>query len=263
MIVSGEYVFSGPRQSVWDLLQDPTVLVKAMPGAKRLDVTADGVYEGVVRIGVGPVTAAEWRLTVVLSDRAEPESYSMQVDSKGPVGFTRGSARVELLSELSVTRMRYHADLQIGGKVAGIGQRLLDQVAKLLTKQGLEALSRELKARLAAGFHSVGDSLEAGAAAASASGARIGGEAYAADSAAEPLVRAGASATPEPLVPGAVDGGGITAERDPEDGISGDATPDIRESGGRTSGDGETGGGGVSADGGPDDLRPGGGGAAR
>ncbi len=153
MIVSGEYVFTGPRQAVWDLLQDPAVLVKAMPGAKKLDVTGEGVYEGVIRIGVGPVTAAEWRLTVVLGDRAEPESYTMQVDSKGPVGFTRGSARVELVSEVTTTRMRYHADLQIGGKVAGIGQRLLDQVAKLMTKQGLEAMSKELKARLAGGIH--------------------------------------------------------------------------------------------------------------
>ena len=148
MILDGEFTFRAPRSNVWALLQDPDVLVKAMPGAQRLVQTGDGTYEGHIRIGVGPVTAASWTLTVALHDREEPASYGMKVESKGPLGFTRGSASVELLEEPSGTRMRYRADMQIGGKVAGIGQRLLDQVARMLTRQGLEALSREMEARL-------------------------------------------------------------------------------------------------------------------
>jgi hypothetical protein len=151
MIVDGEHTFPGPRQTVWDLLQDPEVLAKAMPGARKLHLTADGIYEGVIRIGVGPVTAAEWSLKVELKDRVEPASYTMMVDSKGALGFTRGSATVNLDEAAGGTRMRYHADLSIGGKVAGVGQRLLDQVAKMLTRQGLDALNKELEARLAAG----------------------------------------------------------------------------------------------------------------
>ena len=148
MIVEGEFTFRAPRHSVWVLLQDPDVLVKAMPGAQRLITTGDGTYEGTVRIGVGPVTAAQWTLSVALHDRDEPKRYMMKVDTKGPLGFTRGSASVELGEEGGSTTMRYHADLQIGGKVAGIGQRLLDQVAKQLTRKGLEALSREMELRL-------------------------------------------------------------------------------------------------------------------
>jgi len=148
MILDGEFTFRAPRSSVWTLLQDPDVLVKAMPGAQRLVATGDGTYEGHIRIGVGPVTSASWTLTVALHDRQEPASYGMKVESKGPLGFTRGSASVELLDEPAGTRMKYRADMQIGGKVAGIGQRLLDQVARMLTKQGLEALSREMELRL-------------------------------------------------------------------------------------------------------------------
>jgi carbon monoxide dehydrogenase subunit G len=153
MIVDGEHTFPGPRQTVWDLLQDPEVLSKAMPGARKLQLTGDGTYEGVIRIGVGPVTAAEWTLNVALKDRVEPASYVMQVDSKGALGFTRGNATVNLdeVDGGAGTRMRYHADLSVGGKVAGVGQRLLDQVAKMLTKQGLDALNKELESRLAAG----------------------------------------------------------------------------------------------------------------
>jgi carbon monoxide dehydrogenase subunit G len=151
MIVTGEHTFPGPRERVWTLLQDPDVLVKAMPGAKRLSITGDGTYEGVVRIGVGPVTAAEWRLSVELHDRDEPASYVMHVDTKGPLGFTRGTATVALVEVDEGTRMLYHADLSVGGKVASVGQRLLDQVAKMLTKQGLNALNKEMEARLLAG----------------------------------------------------------------------------------------------------------------
>ncbi len=150
MIVDGEYVFPGPREVVWELLQDPEVLSKAMPGAARLVLVGDGAYEGSIRVGVGPVTAAEWKLGVTLQDRVPPESYVMQVDSKGPIGFTRGSAEVRLEEEgEGSTRMRYHADLQVGGKVAGVGQRLIDQVAKMMTHRGLDALGRELRERLA------------------------------------------------------------------------------------------------------------------
>ena len=175
MILDGEFTFRAARRAVWVLLQDPDVLVKAMPGAQRLVATGDGTYEGTIRIGVGPVTAAQWTLTVALHDRAEPASYGMKVESRGPLGFTRGSASVELVDEPGGTRMRYRADMQIGGKVAGIGQRLLDQVAKMLTRQGLEALSREMEVRL---------SLAAGSASASmgfATGTVVDGELVADD----------------------------------------------------------------------------------
>jgi carbon monoxide dehydrogenase subunit G len=151
MILDGEHTFNGPRQTVWNLLQDPEVLAKAMPGARRLTRTGDGTYEGVIRIGVGPVTAAEWTLNVAIREPVEPESYIMQVDSKGALGFTRGTATVNLDEAEGGTRMRYHADLSIGGKVASVGQRLLDQVARMMTKQGLDALNKELESRLAAG----------------------------------------------------------------------------------------------------------------
>lgn len=150
MIVEGEHTFPAPRAAVWELLQDPAVLQKAMPGARRLARTGDGTYEGVIRIGVGPVTAAEWSLGVELRDRVAPASYVMVIDSRGALGFTRGRASVRLEEDgPGATRMHYAADLQVGGKVAGVGQRLLDQVAKMMTKQGLEAMGKELEARLA------------------------------------------------------------------------------------------------------------------
>lgn len=152
MRLEGEYTFAGPPAVVWKLLQDPAVLAKAMPGAKKLEQVGEDHYEGVMQIGLGPITAAQFQLTIKLKDKQEPERYGMEIVGKGALGFTRGDARVQLAAtDEGGTRMRYSSDLQVGGKIAAVGQRLLDTVSRTMTRQGLEALNKELQQRLAAG----------------------------------------------------------------------------------------------------------------
>ena len=139
MIVQGDFTFPGLRPDVWDLLLDPEILSRALPGSRGLEQVGEGRYEGRMNVGVE------------ISDVALHESYVMTVEGKGPVGFTRGRAEVALEDVADGTLMRYHADLQIGGKIAAVGQRLLETVSKAMTRQGLEAISRELEARLASG----------------------------------------------------------------------------------------------------------------
>lgn len=148
MIVEGTYPLPGTPAVIWDLLMDPDVLAKAMPGTKQLVRSAPDRYEGVMRVGIGPITAAEFDLSITLTEVLPPQSYSMQIDGKGRFGFTRGTAKVELTPDAAGSVMHYSADLQVGGKIAAVGQRLLDSVSKLLTRQGLEALNRELTSRL-------------------------------------------------------------------------------------------------------------------
>jgi carbon monoxide dehydrogenase subunit G len=148
VIVDGTYPLPGTPERIWDLLMDPEVLAKAMPGTRSLTRTAPERYEGKMAVGIGPITAAEFDLVITLSDLVKPVSYTMNIDGKGRFGFTRGSARVELAPDGDRTEMRYKADLQVGGKIAGLGQRLLESVSKMMMRQGLEALQRELAERL-------------------------------------------------------------------------------------------------------------------
>jgi hypothetical protein len=149
MMLSGTFTFEGPRTRVWEILQDPDVLAKALPGTKTLTKVGDDRYQGVMKVSVGPMSAAEFAISVELKDKIEPETFAMVIDGKGAVGFTKGTAMITLEEQPGpVTFMSYTSDVQIGGKIAAVGQRLLESVGKMMTKQALEALNKELKARL-------------------------------------------------------------------------------------------------------------------
>jgi carbon monoxide dehydrogenase subunit G len=149
MNLSGTYTFDGPRAVVWELLQDPVVLAKALPGTERLTLTSEDRFEGVMKVSVGPVTAAKFDVVVTLNDKLPPQRFHMQIEGKGGVGFTRGTASVELAEQPeNRTLMTYSSDVQVGGKIASVGQRLIESVGKMMMRQALDALARELRARL-------------------------------------------------------------------------------------------------------------------
>ena len=149
MMLNGTFTFNGPRAQVWDLLQDPVVLAKALPGTERLTLVGDDHYQGVMKVSVGPVTAAKFDVNVLIKDKLPPQQMAMQIDGKGPVGFTRGTASVTLGEQPDgKTLMQYTSDVQVGGRIASVGQRLLESVGKMMMRQALEALERELATRL-------------------------------------------------------------------------------------------------------------------
>ena len=150
MTLTGAFTFAGPRATLWALMHDPAVLAKALPGTKSLALVAPDRYEGTMKVSIGPLTAAEFSVAVVLGDQVEPSHFTMQIDGKGGVGFMKGSATIDLAEVESGTSMTYASDVQIGGRIAAVGQRLIESVARMMTKQALEALNTELQARVRA-----------------------------------------------------------------------------------------------------------------
>lgn len=146
MKLEGSYTFDAPRDVVWKALLDPDILAKTMPGCERLEQTGDNEYKGALKIKVGPVQG-KFQGTVKLSELNEPDSYKMQVDGKGAPGFMKGTGQVQLEAQDSQTIMHYTGDAQVGGRIASVGQRLLDSSAKALTRQSLDSLSKLIQAR--------------------------------------------------------------------------------------------------------------------
>ena len=148
MLIESEFKFDAPREALYDGLHDPEILSGALPGT-LLEITAEDRYEGEMEVSVGPVTAARFTVVVELKDKVRPEHFDMHVEGKGKAGFVSGIANVAFDELDGGTLMKYRADLQVGGRVAGVGQRLLDSVGKTMSRQGLEAVNRSLTERLA------------------------------------------------------------------------------------------------------------------
>jgi hypothetical protein len=147
MKLAGEFVFDGSREEVWDLVRDPEVLATALPGTQSMNKISESEYEGRMQIRVGPVSGV-FSGKVVVSDEVPPESYTLSVEGRGAPGFAKGTGDVQLIDQGDgTTLMQYEGEMQIGGKLAGVGQRMLETVSKSMTRQGLETLNQALQAR--------------------------------------------------------------------------------------------------------------------
>jgi carbon monoxide dehydrogenase subunit G len=150
MKLAGEYIFNGPREEVWELVRDPEVLATALPGTQSLSRVSENEYEGEMNVRVGPVAGA-FSGRVAVSDEVPPESYTLTVDGKGGPGFAKGTGHVQLMDQGDgTTLMKYEGEVQIGGRIASVGQRLIDTASKSMIRQGLDALNKALEARVAA-----------------------------------------------------------------------------------------------------------------
>ncbi|MFQ5583349.1 MAG: CoxG family protein [Calditrichia bacterium] len=151
MKLTGEFTFQGCRSDVWDLLQDSEVLSKTLPGTRRFEKTGEDSFEAEMEIRVGPLNDV-FSGTMELKDKVHPDKYTIILDSKGRAGFAKGTAFVELIEQDETTTLiKYMAELQVGGRLASVGQRMLDTVGRSLTRQSLEALDKALQARSTSG----------------------------------------------------------------------------------------------------------------
>src|SRR5215813_4436523 len=125
MDIAGDYTFDAPQPLVWDALQDPNVLGAVMPGGKGFEQTGDNQYKGLLEVKVGPVQGM-FQGEIRLSDIVPPEHYHIDVDGKGAPGFVKASGQMRLEARNGQTFMEYSGQAQVGGRIASVGQRLID-----------------------------------------------------------------------------------------------------------------------------------------
>jgi len=130
MTMTGEVQLPADRQTVWTKLNDPAVLKTCIPGCEQLDKNSDTEFQAVATLKVGPVKA-RWKGKVRLSDLDPPNSYRISGEGEGGVaGFAKGAAKVSLSDKDGGTLLSYNVEAQIGGKLAQLGQRLINSAAK-------------------------------------------------------------------------------------------------------------------------------------
>ena len=148
MDVSGEYTFDAPQKLVWEALQDPDVLASVMPGGEGFEEVGENEYQGNLKIKVGPVQG-KFTGNIKLLDLVAPESYRLEVDGKGAPGFVKATGGLKLTPQGAQTHMSYEGSAQVGGRIASVGQRLMDSSAKSIIRQSLDGLNEYLQTQVA------------------------------------------------------------------------------------------------------------------
>ena len=142
MRIEGTHEIGSSRGRVYQLLVDPEVLQRCIPGCERLEKTDADTYSATIRAGIGAIKGV-FAGTVRLEDMRPPEHYRIVVAGKGAPGFLKGTGDLDLEEQGESTLIKYTGDLQLGGTIASVGQRMIQGTAKMMATQFFTALEAE------------------------------------------------------------------------------------------------------------------------
>ncbi len=147
MDMQGQRVLHVTQAQAWDALNDPEILKSCIPGCDKFELTEANVYSVGVAIKIGPVSA-KFSGKVSLSDIQAPNSYALNFEAQGGVaGFGKGESQVSLHPHAEGCELKYTVHSTVGGKLAQLGQRLIDGAAKSLAEDFFKRFDESLQAK--------------------------------------------------------------------------------------------------------------------
>lgn len=144
MKIEGTYTIEAPRERVFAALTDPAALQRCIPGCEQMEKSGDNRYNAKLTAGVGPVKGI-FTATVSLDQLVPPEHYRLVVEGKGQPGFVNGSGEMNLKGAGGATEIHYTGEVNVGGLIASVGQRMIQSTANLLAGRFFKALESEVK----------------------------------------------------------------------------------------------------------------------
>ena len=132
MKLAGSYKLNLKKEAVWKALNDPNILKKCIPGCETFDKKSNTHFIVTATNQIGPMNAT-FSGEVNLSNIKENERYTLSGEAQSSVGFANGSAEVKLAEEDGITTLNYEVDVNVGGKIAQLGSRLINGVAKKMS----------------------------------------------------------------------------------------------------------------------------------
>jgi carbon monoxide dehydrogenase subunit G len=138
--ISGTYTLPVPPERAYQMMQDPEVLARAIPGCQSLEKTGENEYRMKMLMALASLSGA-FEGKVRITDQEPPSSFRLVVEGSGRIGFVKGDGLLKLRAVDGGTEVSYEGDAQVGGTIAAIGQRLIDGTAKMMTKKFFEKLA--------------------------------------------------------------------------------------------------------------------------
>ena len=142
MKISGAYLIEAPPERAYQLLLDPDVLGRCMPGCEGLTRISDDEYSMRMKMALASVSGL-FEGKVRIADRNPPNGYRLIVEGTGKIGFIKGEGLLSLSPADVGTKVTFDGDVQVGGTIAAVGQRLLDMTARMLIKKFFERVNQE------------------------------------------------------------------------------------------------------------------------
>jgi len=145
MEMQGNRLLAITQQQAWDALNDPEVLKTCIAGCDKVERSGENQFTVGVAIKIGPVSA-KFSGKIALADMVPPHSYTLSFEGQGgPAGFGKGSAKVQLTPTAAGTDLSYSVQASVGGKIAQLGQRLIDGVAKSMAEDFFKRFDQEMQ----------------------------------------------------------------------------------------------------------------------
>jgi carbon monoxide dehydrogenase subunit G len=141
--IAGAHVIAVPVERAYELLQDPVVLGKAMPGCDALEQIGEHEYHMKMKMVLASISGL-FDGKVRISDQSPPTSFRLIVDGTGKIGFMRGDGLLTLTAVEGGTNVQYDGSVEVGGTIAAVGQRLLDTTSKMIIKRFFDKLRSEV-----------------------------------------------------------------------------------------------------------------------
>jgi len=144
MKIEGKHKFQASQEQIWDLFMDQRHLEKALPGCQKMEEREPGKYDVLLKIGIAAVKGT-YRGKVEVLDPEPPRRYRLIGEGSGSPGFVKGEAIIELSQQDQDTIVSYQGEMEVGGLIAGIGQRMIGGIAKMMVGQFFKKMEKELE----------------------------------------------------------------------------------------------------------------------
>lgn len=142
MELAGEYTFALPRERVWELMLDPETLRASLPGVQNLEIVGPDEYKVTMKIGIAMIKGT-FTGGVKISDKVEPESYTMGIEGAGPQGQVNGVGKLEFVENgPNSTIVKYAGTANVSGTIARVGARMIQPAAKTIAGQFFKSVEK-------------------------------------------------------------------------------------------------------------------------
>jgi uncharacterized protein len=145
MKVAGDYALPAPPERAYALLQDPAILAKCIPGCEGLDRIGEDDYSMRMKVGIASISG-RFDGKVRIADQKPPTRFRLIVEGSGKIGFMKGDGTIALLPADGGSNVQFEGDVQVGGTIANVGQRLIEGTAKMIIKRFFDKLAEEAAA---------------------------------------------------------------------------------------------------------------------